>query len=123
MKLIIKNSTSFKKILGEKKFNELAIHTYTEFTDPLLPPEPITLSGYSQQFIKWLVQNSQYNLFYNAFKVHHRPSSVSIDEYLTETEPENYINEAFRWAVTDLGGEYWRTLGAKWDKKLEVLKC
>lgn len=70
-----------------------------------------------QQFIHFLKQNNVYEQFIINFdkREGERNKACPKSQYLSEMEPERFIDRAFTWRHTEGGWLYWYNLSVKWQ--------
>lgn len=71
-----------------------------------------------QQFIKFLKQNNVYEQYMHNFikREEKRNKLCPKNQFFSKTEPEEYINKAFRYDLTKEGWLYWFKLSVEWRR-------
>lgn len=64
-----------------------------------------------EKFLQFLKEN---NLYYRFESYLYNRMKIEVDEYLIKESPENYLNNAFSWRLTDEGYDYWMSLNKAW---------
>ena len=117
--------SSFKDILGEKKFNRLTVYEYEEEEEEeekLLRAPTKHEPSIQQKFNRFLTEHSikeQYKYNFLHFNLN---GETILHDFLIKVNPKWFIFNAFIWNITSENHIFWSKIDKTWKEALKELK-
>jgi len=70
-------------------------------------------------FIDFLHEHNLYDL-YNTYR--YLNNQISLKLFIRNSLPQYYIDDAFKWAITSEGSDFWNDVNSKWIDLLNTEK-